>query len=81
MSISLGLAENYAMLGSRYLYLEDVVDVNGFIGSNFLSYPPNSGINSNGIELIAGSIPNAPIVNGAAAKQAIADVKAAVLLY
>ena len=79
--ISLGLAENYAMLGSRYLYMYDAGTVQGFMGSNFLSYPPNSGINSNGIELDSGSIPNAPIVNGAAAKQAIADVNTAISQY
>ena len=80
MSITLGLAENYAMLGNKFLYLEDVIDVKGFMGSDFLSYSPLPGINSNGIDL-TGSIPNAPIVNGAAAKQAIADVNTAIPLY
>ena len=81
MSITLGLAENYAMLGNTYLGMKNAGTVKGFMGSNFLSYPPNSGINSNGIELDSGSIPNAPIVNGAAAKQAIADVNTAISQY
>jgi len=78
MSISLGLAENYAMLGSKYLYMYNAGDVKGFMGSNFLSYPPVPNADSNGIVVGNGSIPNAPIVNGAAALQAIADVTTAV---
>ena len=81
MSISLGLAENYAMLGNTYLFMQNAGTVKGFMGSNFLSYPPDPSVDSNGIKLIAGSIPNAPIVNGAAAKQAIADVISAVDKY
>ena len=78
--ISLGLAENYAMLGSQFLYMDNAIDVKGFMGSDFLSYPERPILDSNGIQLF-GSIPNAPIVNGAAAKQAIADVNTAISLY
>jgi len=78
--ISLGLAENYAVLGNTYLDIQTAGTVKGFMGSNFLSYPPNPNLDSNGIRLI-GSIPNAPIVNGATAKQAIADVNTAISQY
>ena len=81
MSISLGLAENYAMLGNKYLFMSYAGTITGFMGSNFLSYPPVPNVDSNGIQLIYGNIPNAPIVNGAAAKQAIDDVKTAIPQY
>jgi len=85
--ISLGLAENYAMLGSKFLYI-DLNNTNstitGFMGSNFISYTPaqqSYPIDSNGINTNRGTIPNAPIVNGAAAKQAIEDVNTAITQY
>ena len=80
LQITLGLAENYAMLGSQFLYMDNAIDVKGFMGSDFLSYPERPILDSNGIQLF-GSIPNAPIVNGAAAKQAIADVNTAIAQY
>ena len=79
--ITLGLAENYAILGNTYLNFTSAGTVKGFMGSDFLSYAPVPGVDSNGIVLASGSIPNAPIVNGAAAKQAIDDVNTAIPLY